>query len=278
MYDLPSEDPEESGLPDRFHELQPTLLSQTCQPPHYPRANYCTAQDLNLYYDLARPQWYKRPDWFVVLSVASENRQEDLRLSYVTWQEEVNPFLIVELLSPGTESEDLGETGRKTNAPPTKWEVYEQILRIPYYAIYDRYENKLRGFRLQGDRYRPLDVSAGGFWLEELGLGLGLWQGSYQKVTGLWLRFYDRERRWIATPNERAQRERVRAERAEFVSQQERQEKERERERAERAEFVSQQERQEKERERERAERAELELQQLKERLQQLEGDRTSDN
>jgi hypothetical protein len=29
MYDLPSEDPEESGLPDEFHDLQPQLLSHT---------------------------------------------------------------------------------------------------------------------------------------------------------------------------------------------------------------------------------------------------------
>jgi len=34
--------------------------------------------------------------------------EKDLRLSYVTWQEGVNPFVIVELLSPGTEGENLG--------------------------------------------------------------------------------------------------------------------------------------------------------------------------
>jgi hypothetical protein len=29
MYDLPSEDPEEPGLPDDYHDLQPQLLSRT---------------------------------------------------------------------------------------------------------------------------------------------------------------------------------------------------------------------------------------------------------
>jgi len=29
MYDLPSEDPEEPGLPDEYHHLQPQLLSAT---------------------------------------------------------------------------------------------------------------------------------------------------------------------------------------------------------------------------------------------------------
>jgi hypothetical protein len=33
MYDLPSEDPEEPGLPDEFHDLQPQLLSLTFRPP-----------------------------------------------------------------------------------------------------------------------------------------------------------------------------------------------------------------------------------------------------
>ncbi len=33
MYDLPSEDPEEAGLPDEFHTFQPQLLRETFQSP-----------------------------------------------------------------------------------------------------------------------------------------------------------------------------------------------------------------------------------------------------
>ena len=33
MYDLPSEYPEEPGLPDEFHDFQPQLLRETCQIP-----------------------------------------------------------------------------------------------------------------------------------------------------------------------------------------------------------------------------------------------------
>ena len=32
-----------------------------------------------------------------------------MRLSYVRWQERVDPLIVVELLSPGTEEEDLGQ-------------------------------------------------------------------------------------------------------------------------------------------------------------------------
>ncbi|MDB9312816.1 Uma2 family endonuclease, partial [Spirulina sp. CS-785/01] len=86
-----------------------------------------------------------------------------------------------------------------------------------------------------------LEVSEG-LWLEELGLGLGLWQGSYEGVEGLWLRFYDAEDNWIPTPSEQAEQERQRAE----------------------------QERQRAEQERQRADNAEATVQQLRVRLQQL--------
>jgi hypothetical protein len=59
MYDLPSENPEEPGLPDEFHDLQPQLLSQTFVPPEVTLTQIYTASDLNLYYDVRHPQWYK---------------------------------------------------------------------------------------------------------------------------------------------------------------------------------------------------------------------------
>jgi Uma2 family endonuclease len=51
--------------------------------------------------------WQKRPDWVGVVGVPRLYNRSELRMSYVTWQEGVNPFVIVELLSPETENEDL---------------------------------------------------------------------------------------------------------------------------------------------------------------------------
>ncbi|GET38836.1 protein of unknown function DUF820 [Microseira wollei NIES-4236] len=68
MYDLPSEDPEEPGLPDEFHDLQPELLSRTFRSPLYPSNRVFTGTDMNLYYDVRHPLWHKRPDWFLVLT------------------------------------------------------------------------------------------------------------------------------------------------------------------------------------------------------------------
>ncbi|MEH1936906.1 MAG: Uma2 family endonuclease [Nostoc sp.] len=203
MYDLPSEYPEDSGLPDEFHLFQPQLLRETFYPPNYPADEVFVATDLNLYYDLRHTLWYKRPDWFAAVGVSRLYEQQNLRLSYVIWQEGVAPFVVVELLSPGTEKEDLGQTLREINQPPTKWEVYEQILRVPYYIVFDRYTDKLQAFQLVADRYSELDLTTPRVWMPGLELGLGLWQGSYQGIERLWLRWYDASGNWLPTPLER---------------------------------------------------------------------------
>ncbi len=210
MYDLPSEDLEEPGLPDEFHDFQPQLLRETCQPTGYPADQVFIGTDLNLYYDSRHTQWHKRPDWFLVLGVPRAQTQQDLRWSYVIWMEGVAPFLVVELLSPGTEAEDLGQTLREVNQPPTKWQTYEQVLRVPYYVIFDRYQNQLRVFQLVGSRYQELAVPEQRFWLEDIELGIGVWQGRYQDAEGLWLRWYDNNH-WIPTAAEQADEQAQRA-------------------------------------------------------------------
>lgn len=69
MYDLPSEDPQEPGLPDEFHDFQPQLWRETFRPPDVLQERIFVASDLNLYYDVKHPLWYKRPDWFAVVGV-----------------------------------------------------------------------------------------------------------------------------------------------------------------------------------------------------------------
>ncbi len=245
MYDLKSEDPEEPGLPDEFHDLQPELLSRSLRLKNHTKDQFFTGTDLNLYYDKEHTQWHKRPDWFLVLDVSRLYAGEDLRRSYVVWQEQKIPFVVVELLSPGTEKEDLGiyaeseldmlssvqpEVGGdlhssesqnglvKKTTPPSKWEVYEKLLCVPYYIVFSRYTNRVRFFRLIENKYQeqPLDHENPKIWIEELGIGLGLWHGEFRGITRLWLRWYDAEGNWIPTDTEqeriRAEQERIRAE------------------------------------------------------------------
>ncbi|MFO5527363.1 MAG: Uma2 family endonuclease [Cuspidothrix sp.] len=204
MYDLPSENPEEKGLPDDFHFLQPLLLYLTFQPINWNPELVYSAADLNLYYDLQHPLWYKRPDWFGAVGVPKLYNGQDLRLSYVTWQEPANPFVVVELLSPGTEDEDLGNRESKIDKPPTKWEVYERILRIPYYIVFSRYTNEVRAFQLVGGHYEPINMIEERLPMPELGLSLGLWQGTFQDITKLWLRWFTLTGELIPEPTEEA--------------------------------------------------------------------------
>jgi Uma2 family endonuclease len=234
MYDLPSENPEDPGLPDEYHDLQPQLLSRTFRLKAYPPDRIFTGTDLNLYYDIRHHQWYKRPDWFVALGVPRLYDEQDLRLSYVVWQEGVNPFVVIEFLSPGSEKEDLGpyaegdrprsDTDQSNGSaqsdgakPPSKWQVYEQILRVPYYIVFSRYTDRLRLFSLSAGRYQEQDLTDSKLWIPELEVGLGLWQGTYEGIDRLWLRWYDETGAWIPTDTEQAEyqaeQERQRADR-----------------------------------------------------------------
>ncbi|WP_346290953.1 Uma2 family endonuclease [Sphaerothrix gracilis] len=230
MYDLPSEYPEEPGLPDEFHDLQPQLLSRTLRLDNYARDRYFTASDLNLYYDVNQPLWHKRPDWFLAVDVPRLYDGSDLRRSYVVWQEGKNPYVVVEFLSPGTAAEDLGRFSDKNtarnetagaalssisngsdtttaNQPPAKLEVYEQYLRIPHYLVYSRYTQQLRYFQLAGGRYQEqiLQPENPLVWLADLEIGLGLWSGEFEGIPGAWLRWCDRAGNWFLTDTEQAQ-------------------------------------------------------------------------
>jgi hypothetical protein len=206
MYDLPSESPEEMGLPsaegvslevsssacparDEFHDVQPDLLKENCRPAG---DDFFMGTDLNLYYDVDHTGWYKRPDYFLVIGAAASKFSTDARLSYVMWQEQVKPFLMVELLSPGTEAEDLGsatrvspevssgacparQTLRVVGKPPTKWQVYERVLEVPYYAVFDRYSKQFRMFCWQVGQYVEAKWSGVLVWGNRFGVGCLDW-------------------------------------------------------------------------------------------------------
>jgi len=234
MYDLPSEDPEEPGLPDEYHDLQPQLLSRTLHLTQYARQDWFAGSDLNLYYDESHQQWYKRPDWFLAVGVPRLYDGEDLRRSYVVWQEGKSPDVVVEFLSAGTAAEDLGrfvdqaaraDSGEKdaekaglveidtavaqtAERPPRKFEVYERYLRVPHYIVYSRYTRRLRYFRwIEGEyQEQPLRPTNPLIWLDNLAIGLGIWSGEFDEAEGDWLRWCDASGHWFLTDTEQERR------------------------------------------------------------------------
>lgn len=208
MYDLPSEEIGDSGVPDEFHVIQPHLLKETFQPTIYKSEEIFIGIDINFYFDVRHQGWYKRPDWFAVVGVPRLYDGIDMRSSYVIWQEGVSPIVAIEFLSKSTEKEDLGKTNKEDKVAPTKWQVYETILRIPYYITFDRLTSKIQAFRLEGGRYISfLPNQEQRYEIAELEMSLGLWQGTYQDVDRLWLRWFDKEGSMIATPLEKENKE-----------------------------------------------------------------------
>jgi Uma2 family endonuclease len=199
MYDLPSDDPEEPGLPDEFHALQPQLLSRTLSLSQYSRQEMFYALDMNLYYDPAHLNWYKRPDWFLVVGVPRCYQNRDARQSYVLWDEQVPPIVVVEFLSPGTEAEDLGRFADHPpkpslpGKPPGKFEVYEQIIQIQNYIVYDEQTETLRYFRRVNGAYQEQPVAATNprLWIPELEIGLAIAPGEFDLLHQSWLRWCD---------------------------------------------------------------------------------------
>ncbi|NET59217.1 MAG: Uma2 family endonuclease [Symploca sp. SIO2E6] len=248
MYDLPSEYPEEPGLPDQFHDLQPQLLSRSLELSNYESENCFSASDLNLYYDVKHPLWHKRPDWFLALNVPHLYEGKDMRRSYVVWQEGQNPNVVIEFLSPGTEVEDLGRFYEETtkvakaakakktqNKPPSKLEVYEKYLQVPHYIVYSRYTRKMRYFKLEGGEYQEQSINPENpmVWLADLEIGLGIWEGVFEDVPGYWLRWCDGAGNWLLTDTEQSEQ---RLEQSEQRLEQERAAKEQERAAKEQAE------------------------------------------
>jgi hypothetical protein len=127
------------------------------------------------------------------------------------------PDVIVELLSESTQAVDKG----------TKKQLYERVFHTRNYFIFDPFDaNSLQGWHLDASqKYQPLELdSRGWLWCQSLGFYLGTWQGTIDRETGVWLRFYDPSGNLMPLPEE------VAAQNAE----QERQRAEQERQRAER--------------------------------------------
>jgi Uma2 family endonuclease len=206
--DLPSED----GIPleTNWHRIQMNLLIDSLHWLWRDRRDYFAGGNMFVYFSLqqAKNRDYRGPDFFVVKDTdGTLNRN-----SWVLWNEGGRyPDVIVELASPSTIKEDLG----------TKKNLYEQVFRTPDYFCYDPDSGRLRGWELTRNGYKELTPDGQGrMHSRELGVRLGTWQGEYQRVTDIWLRFYTDDGQLVPTSHEaEAQRAENEAQRAEAEAQ-----------------------------------------------------------
>jgi hypothetical protein len=170
----------------------------------------------------------KAPDWVYVRSVLSGTIEQD-RKSYTPHLEGEVPSVVMEFLS---ETEGT-EYSVKPTFPPGKWFFFERILQVPTYVIFDPTPGELEVYQLQADRYELVSPNADQrYWLPDMELFLGVWQGKKEERSGYWLRWWDKAGNLLPWAVEQVEQERQRAE-------QERQRAEQERQRAERlAEYL----------------------------------------
>ena len=75
-------------------------------------------------------------------------------------------------------------------------------MRVPYYIVFSRYTSELQAFRLVAGEYEPAELTNGRLLIPQLKLSLGLWQGSFENIERLWLRWFTLSGEMILTPTE----------------------------------------------------------------------------
>jgi Uma2 family endonuclease len=189
--DLPYEDGE--PLESNWHRIQINLLVDLTHQLWSFRDDYFAGGNMFVYFSVQQvtTHGYRGPDFFLVKEVAKKPE----RRSWKTWEEDGRfPDLIIELLSPATARTDL----------TTKKRLYERTFRTPEYFAYNKDTQKLYGWRLgEGVVYHSLLPNERGWlWSEELQVWLGEWEGEYERVFSVWLRFYTREGQLAPTGKE----------------------------------------------------------------------------
>ena len=144
----------------------------------------------------------KAPDWAYVLAIKVS--REEVKRSYTPRLQGDIPVIVMEFLSD-TEGSDYSI---KPTYPPGKWFFYEQVLEVPKYVIFEPDSGELEVYQLDDDRRYQLsnpDIN-NRYWIAEMGLFLGVWQGTRENRTGYWLRWWDENGRLLLWGLERAER------------------------------------------------------------------------
>jgi Uma2 family endonuclease len=251
--DLPPAFPDHTQLPEsdgtfvkNFQEHpQSIILTDSIGPvlqQLHPDGDYAIGQDCGIYWRETEPpeKGAEAPDWFYVPNVPPLLNGE-IRRSYVLWRELMAPMIALEFASGnGDEERDatpLSVWAEGETTKPGKFWVYERIIRIPYYGIFEVKNSKLEVYNWLNFSYQKLQPNERGHYpITPLGVELGLWHGTYQNQTQYWLRWWDSEGNLLLIGEERAQLERQRAEQERQRAEQERQRAEQEHQRAEQAE------------------------------------------
>ncbi len=159
---------------------------------------FLVAANVGVFYAVRQPPIV--PDVFLSLEVeVPENWREKKNRTYLVWEFGKPPNVTIEIVS-NKEGNELG----------SKLRDYSRI-GVAYYVVFDPLQqlgdSLLRVFELRGNRYQEMTET----WLEQVGIGLTLWDGVFEGKHDRWLRWSTREG-VVPTGAEQAEQERQRAE------------------------------------------------------------------
>ncbi|QLE55218.1 Uma2 family endonuclease [Nostoc sp. TCL26-01] len=183
-------------LESNRHRIAMNVLIRSLQQAWADRYDFFTGGNMFIYYSSTqvRNKDFRGPDFFVVLNVNGNHPRQ----GWVVWEEDGRyPDVIVELMSPSTATIDKG----------IKKALYEQTFHTSDYFIYDPFDpNSLRGWHLDhNQQYQPLTPNEQGWlWCQKLSLWLGTSEGTIDRETAIWLRFYDVAGNLLLLPEEAA--------------------------------------------------------------------------
>lgn len=182
-----------------FSEKQQRLLVESLYHAWNPGQPFIAAANIGIFTTPYQPAIV--PDVLLSLDVeVAEDIWKKENRSYIIWKIGKAPDAVIEIVS----NAKGGELDRKMN-------LYARM-RVWYYAIFDPqrllqqeilqlYQLSLRRYVLKEDAY-----------LDQVGLGLRLWEGTHEGLHAQWLRWCDAEGQVFPTGHESTQQERQRVE------------------------------------------------------------------
>ncbi|MEQ1829577.1 MAG: Uma2 family endonuclease [Pirellula sp.] len=243
---------DDTPVDNMFSEKQQRLLTEPLYSSWQSPVPFLALANVGLFHAVRLPPYV--PDMLLSLNAqAPANLFPKSNRSYFLWEYGKPPDIVVEIVSNKTGNED-----------PGKLAGYASI-GIHYYIIYDPEQwlgaEPFRFYELRGSDYFLLTGAI--HFMPKIGLGVTLWNGSFERHQDQWLRWTDLSGKLIATGSERAIEERQRADEERQRADEERQRADEERQRAD-------EERQLANKERQRADEAHQRAEKLAEQLKRL--------
>jgi Uma2 family endonuclease len=205
--------PDDYRLPDDPVDNinQPALaaaLTESLQIAGKIAANALTTTNYGICATLNNRMVIKAPDWAFIPKI-NVSREEVTR-SYTPQLQGEIPIIVMEFIS----DPEGAEYSVKPTYPPGKWFFYERILKAPNYIIFEPDSGSFEMYRLdKTERYILTQPSENQrYWIAQMNLYLGVWQGTRDNRSGNWLRWWDEQGNLLLWGSELAEQERQRAE------------------------------------------------------------------